>query len=63
MLDCSTIYYFRDDIISHPFWLQLVLALLEHRFLSFENTLFGYGSLTSSSSMVQYPKCAYGPYC
>ena len=47
-------------LLHHPFWLRLVFR---HFWVSIFNhlltTLFGLGSLTR----VQYPKCAYGPYC
>ena len=46
-------------LLHHPFFLQHVLARLGHKFETVEITLFGLGSLTR----VQYPKCAYGPYC
>ena len=45
--------------VLHPFWIQLVLALLAHHFSTFETSIFCQGSLTR----VQYPKCAYDPYC
>ena len=45
--------------LHHPFWLQLVLTLFGQYFPFFETTLFGQGFLMR----VQYPKCAYGPYC
>ena len=45
--------------VHHPIWLKLDLTLLGHHFSTVWITLFGQGSLTR----VQYPKCAYGPFC
>ena len=38
-------------LLHHPFWLELLLALLGHYFSTFSTTFFGEGSLTR----VQYP--------
>ena len=46
-------------LLHHPFRFQLVLTLWGYHFPIPETTSLSQGSLMR----VQYPKCAYDPYC